>query len=82
MYWREQVLLWFTRAAQFWLVQTLLLYLCACIVAGKPVGPKEYVGFTYHVMQWQPGRTPFNAYPSQKSRETADTPHMNFLEDH
>jgi hypothetical protein len=87
MDWKEQAWLWFTRAAQFWLVQTVLLYLWACVVAGKPIGPKDYVRFSYHVIQWQPW-TPLNAaaYLShrpeeRKSGETAesDKPHMDFL---
>ena len=57
MTWKEQAWLWFTRAAQFWLVQTVLIYLWARIVASKPIGPKDYVRFSYHVIQWQPGRT-------------------------
>jgi hypothetical protein len=57
MDWKQKTWLWFTRAAQFWLVQTLLVYLWACVVASKPVGPKDYVRFSYHVIQWQPGAT-------------------------
>jgi hypothetical protein len=56
MDWKQQAWLWFTRAAQFWLVQTMLVYLWACIVAGKPIGPKDYVRFGYHVVQWHPGQ--------------------------
>jgi hypothetical protein len=57
MDWKQQAWLWFTRAAQFWLVQTLLVYLWACVVASKPIGPKDYVRFSYHMIQWNPGRT-------------------------
>ena len=57
MDWKQQAWLWFTRAAQFWLVQTVLIYLLACIVASKPIGPKDYVRFSYHVIQWHPGQT-------------------------
>ena len=56
MDWKQKAWLWFTRAAQFWLVQTLLVYLWACVVASKPIGPKDYVRFTYHVIQWQSGQ--------------------------
>jgi hypothetical protein len=54
MDWKQQAWLWFTRAAQFWLVQTVLVYMWACVVAGKPIGPKDYVRFSYHVIQWHP----------------------------
>ena len=52
--WKETAWLWFTRAAQFWLAQTLIIYLWACVVANKPIGPKDYVKFNYHVIQWNP----------------------------
>jgi hypothetical protein len=52
--WKETAWLWFTRAAQFWLAQTLIIYLWACVVASKPIGPKDYVKFNYHVIQWNP----------------------------
>ncbi len=45
----------------FWLVQTLLVYLWACMVAGKPIGPKDYVRFGYHMIQWQSPHTPTQA---------------------
>jgi hypothetical protein len=85
---KQQAGVWFTRAAQFWMMQTVLVYLWACIVARKPIGPKDYVRFSYHVIQWQPGGTSLAAaYPSHKSEEhkpedisEQDKPHMNFLE--
>ncbi len=52
--WKETAWLWFTRAAQFWLAQTLIVYLWACVVASRPIGPKDYVKFNYHVIQWNP----------------------------
>ena len=39
-----------------WLVQTLIVYVCACMVASRPIGPKDYVRFSYHVIQWHPGQ--------------------------
>ena len=56
MTWKEQAWLWFTRAAQFWLIQTVLAYLCACAIARRPIGPVDYVRFSYHVIQWHPGQ--------------------------
>jgi hypothetical protein len=54
---RQQAGLWLNRAAQFWLAQTVLVYLWACIVANRPVGPKDYVRFSYYVVQWHPGQS-------------------------
>jgi hypothetical protein len=56
--WKETAWLWFTRAGQFWLAQTLIIYLWACVVASKPIGPKDYVKFNYHVIQWNPRNAP------------------------
>jgi hypothetical protein len=61
---KEQAVLWFNRAAQFWLLQTVLFYVWACMVAGAPVGPKDYVRFTYHVIQWHPGQA--SSYLSER----------------
>jgi hypothetical protein len=58
MDWKQQAWLWFTRAAQFWMTATLLIYFWACIVASKPIGPKDYVRFNYHVIQWSPRSAP------------------------
>jgi hypothetical protein len=56
MDWKQKAWLWFTRAAQFWLVQTLLVYLWACVVASKPIGAKDFIRFSYHVIQWRAGQ--------------------------
>jgi hypothetical protein len=57
MDWKETAWLWFTRAAQFWMLQTLILYLWACVVASRPIGPKDYIRFTYYSIQWQAQHT-------------------------
>ncbi len=56
MDWGQYARLWFARAAQFWLIQTVLIYLCACAIARRPIGPTDYVRFSYHVIQWRPGQ--------------------------
>jgi hypothetical protein len=56
MDWKQHVLLWFNRAAQFWLMQTILIYLWASVVANRPISPQDYVRFSYHVIQWRPGQ--------------------------
>jgi hypothetical protein len=40
-------------ASQVLLFLALCFYLLACVVAGKPVGPRGYVGFAYHCFQWR-----------------------------
>lgn len=54
---------WTQRLALFWLLQTSLLYLAGCFVAGKPISPLEYVRFQYHVIQWRPQRAAARALP-------------------
>lgn len=56
--WWQLVSLWYTRAAQFFLVQVLLAYSYASTVAHRPVGPVEFVRFLYHTIVWEPGQTP------------------------
>jgi hypothetical protein len=70
MNWKQEAWLWFNRAAHFWLVQTLIVYLWACMVAEKPISPKDYVRFNYHVIQWRPGevqptRADFHVYETR-----------------
>lgn len=62
---KERAQLCINRAAQFWLLQTVLTYVWACVVAGAPVGPVDYVRFTYHVIQWRPGHTITAALPGE-----------------
>jgi len=53
---KENAWTWTQRVALFLLLQTSLIYLWACVVAGKPIGPVEYIRFQYHVIQWRPLR--------------------------
>lgn len=53
---KDTVWKWTQRFALFWLLQTSLTYLWACVVAGKPIGPVEYIRFQYHVIQYRPLR--------------------------
>ena len=45
--------LWYGRIAAFYLLQSLLVYLAACIAAGHAVGATAYVAFLYHCCQWR-----------------------------
>ena len=56
---KETAWKWTQRVALFWLLQSSLAYFSGCVVAGRPIGPVEYVRFQYHVIQWrpQPGAT-------------------------
>ena len=51
---KEQAHIVYARWSQLLLFLQLVFYLVACVVAGKPIGPKDYVRFTYHVVQWTP----------------------------
>jgi hypothetical protein len=54
---KEQAWIVYARGSQVLVFLQVVFYLVACVVASKPLGPKEYVGFTYHVVQWKPGET-------------------------
>ena len=75
----------YARGAQLMVFLLAVFYLLACVIAEQPIGPKTYVEFTYHVIQWQPGRTALtpaahlSPKPEEPNREQ-DKPHMNFLE--
>jgi hypothetical protein len=47
---------WYLRVSAFWMLQTVMAYLWACMVAGKPVGPIETVHFVNHTTIWRPVR--------------------------
>jgi hypothetical protein len=53
---RDQARLTYSRVAQLLLFLQLVLYLVACGIAEKPIGPKAFVQFTYHMIQWSPNR--------------------------
>jgi hypothetical protein len=55
---KEQSRIIFARAAQLLVFLQLVFYLVACVVACKPLGPKDYVRFTYHLIQWSPDHNP------------------------
>jgi hypothetical protein len=54
---KEQARIVYARASQVLVFLQVVFYLVACVVASKPLAPKEYVAFTYHVIQWRPGET-------------------------
>ena len=41
--------LWYGRTAQFYLFQSFVLYLIACVAAGEPLGPSRFAAFLYHI---------------------------------
>jgi len=67
---KQQARLAYARAAQLLVFLQVVFYLFACIVAMKPLGPKDYVGFTYHVVQWSPGKAWLGS-PGVYARERA-----------
>lgn len=60
---KETAWKWTQRFALFLLLQTSLVYLWACVIAGKPIGPVEYIRFQYHVIQYRPQRAAARALP-------------------
>lgn len=58
---KEQSRIIYARSAQVLLFLQLVSYVVGCVVASKPLGPKDYVRFTYHVIQWSPGSGSLNA---------------------
>jgi hypothetical protein len=61
MYWdaiKERARVLYAWGSQIVVFLGMLLYLVACGVAEKPLGPKGYISFAYHCTQWTPDRTP------------------------
>lgn len=59
---KEQARVVYARAAQLLVFLQVIFYLVACVIASKPLGPKDYVRFTYHVIQWTPAHNAPLAY--------------------
>lgn len=53
---KEQARVVYARGSQLLVFLQLVFYLVACGIAEKPIGPKAYVQFTYHCIQWTPKR--------------------------
>jgi hypothetical protein len=60
---KEPVWKWTQRIAVFYLLQSSLLYLCGCVIAGKPISPVESIRFQNHVIQYRPQRSAARALP-------------------
>ena len=74
---------WYLRVAAFWLLQTVMAYLWACAVAGKPVGPIETVHFVNHTTIWRPARAASPAKAASVARgaaAAAGAPSRQYLE--
>jgi hypothetical protein len=65
---KEQSRIVYARTAQVLLFLQLVSYVVGCVVASKPLGPKDYVRFTYHVIQWSPGNGALNSTASLRGR--------------
>ena len=50
---KEKLRLWYARAAQFVLFQNLVLYVIACVAAGRPLGPASYAAFLYRLFTFR-----------------------------
>jgi hypothetical protein len=49
---KEYARLWYDKTAAFFLFQTLVVYLIACLVSGHALGIAGYVAFLNHCCQW------------------------------
>ena len=54
---KEKLRIAYAKLSQLLVFLAACFYLLACVIGGKPVGPKDYVGFAYHCVQWVPERT-------------------------
>ncbi len=50
---KETARRYYERFASFFLFQNLILYLVACVAAGRPVGVHGYATFVFHVFRWR-----------------------------
>ncbi len=50
---KEHLRVSYTRVAQFFLFQTMMLYVIACIAAGQPLGPARYAAFLYRIFTFK-----------------------------
>lgn len=57
---KEQARVVYARAAQLAIFMSLCFYLLACVIAGKPVGPKSTIEFANYCFHWQPERMQAN----------------------
>jgi hypothetical protein len=47
--------IFYSRASELVVFLQLLVYLWGCVVAGRPIGLKDYAAYLYHCFQWTPG---------------------------
>jgi len=50
---KEALRLWYGRAAQFYLFQTMVLYVIACVATGHPLGPARFAAFLNHLFTFK-----------------------------
>jgi len=50
---KEYLRLAFSKAAEFALYQSTVLYIIACIAAGQPIGPAKYAEFLYRIFTFK-----------------------------
>ncbi len=58
---KEQSRIVYARGSQLVVFLQVVFYLVACGIAERPIGPKAYVQFTYHCIQWSPKQAPVAA---------------------
>lgn len=50
---REKAIFAYIWASHIFFGLSSLAYVAACVIAGGPVGPVNYIGFLYHCCQWR-----------------------------
>ena len=55
---KDQARVIYARGAQLAIFMSLCFYLLACVIAGKPVGPKSTIEFANYCFHWQPEQMP------------------------
>jgi hypothetical protein len=43
---------WYRKTAQFFFFQSVVLYILACVTAGRAVGLVQYIAFLNHCCTW------------------------------
>jgi hypothetical protein len=68
----------YSKLSQLLVFLGLCLYLLACVVASRPVGPKGYVSFVYHCFQWRPAAPHVTTETSLRKRWFMDNIKVDF----
>jgi len=65
---KQQAQIVYAKLSQLLIFLAVCFYLLACIVAGKPVGPRAYVSFTHYCFEWRPDGAAVTTQASPEKR--------------